>query len=144
VTASDISRTAVNALKENARRNNASLNIVHSDLFENLSGKIFDIIAVSPPYFKKDPVTEADHAWLCGVQMQYFSRLFETVKPFWGQKGVMIMLLSENCDISTIRQMTNEHLLKMERVLKKKGILEDNYIFQFTGPRIVTANVCRF
>jgi release factor glutamine methyltransferase len=49
VTASDISRDALNVAKENAKINDVGITFVESDLFVNIEG-MFDLITCNPPY----------------------------------------------------------------------------------------------
>lgn len=54
VTAVDISKKALKVAKENAKRLNAKVNFVCSDLFKNLGGQVFDIIVSNPPYISEN------------------------------------------------------------------------------------------
>ena len=53
VTAADISPYAVECTKKNASRNRLRIDVVQSDLFENLKGE-FDVIAFNPPYLPEE------------------------------------------------------------------------------------------
>jgi len=55
VTASDISQSAVNNIEKNSKMNDVNVEIVHSDLFENIPLKKYDYIIINPPYYKKNP-----------------------------------------------------------------------------------------
>jgi len=54
-TGSDVSEKALLVAKENGLRNGAEVCFVHSDLFENISGK-FDVIVSNPPYIRTDVI----------------------------------------------------------------------------------------
>src|SRR5260221_1083115 len=60
VTATDINPVAIEFLKKNSRQNNVKLRIIQSDLFQNISRQSFDIIAINPPYYKKQPLIDKD------------------------------------------------------------------------------------
>ncbi len=59
VTATDINTTALESLEKNALNNAVSIDIIHSDLFENIQNKTFDFIVINPPYYPKNPNTVA-------------------------------------------------------------------------------------
>ena len=52
VTASDISADALELARENAKKNGAEIEWIESDLFANLSGRVFDAILTNPPYIR--------------------------------------------------------------------------------------------
>lgn len=51
VTAADISDDALEVARKNVRLNKANVNVIKSDLFENVRGK-FNLITANPPYIK--------------------------------------------------------------------------------------------
>lgn len=53
VTAVDVSKEALSVAKENAKNLDANVKFVLSDLFENLSGCVFDKIVSNPPYISE-------------------------------------------------------------------------------------------
>lgn len=59
VTMSDISDEAILQAKENAKLNNLDVEIIQSDLFNNIDDK-FDVIVSNPPYIREDePLPES-------------------------------------------------------------------------------------
>ncbi len=59
MTASDISIRAIDTAKWNAYENKVSLNLVLSDIFENITGT-FDFIVSNPPYIKRSVIPTLD------------------------------------------------------------------------------------
>ena len=53
MTASDISRDALELAKENAGLNEVNVTLIESDLFQSIEGK-FDLIVCNPPYLTLD------------------------------------------------------------------------------------------
>ena len=55
IIASDISQNALDVAKINAKNNNAEIEFIESDLFNNIEKK-FNIVASNPPYIKTDVI----------------------------------------------------------------------------------------
>lgn len=130
VTAVDISNAAIENILLNAESNQVTIDVIHSDLFNSVSKTGFDFILVNPPYYKKKPVTEPEHAWYCGEEMEYFHRLFLQLSSHLAVNGCMFMVLSEDCDFEEISVIAARNNFKMTEVLKKKKWWEWNYIFE--------------
>jgi release factor glutamine methyltransferase len=129
-TASDISPKAVENVKQNQQLNNCSFPVIHSDLFSNIPTQKFDIIAVNPPYYKKNPATEKDHAWYCGGNMEYFARLFSTIKNYIHSQSQVIMVLSDECDITEVKKIAVTNNLILTETLVKKNWSETLFIYK--------------
>lgn len=67
VVAADINPHAVNCTRRNAHKNGVRLEVVQSNLFENVDG-VFDVIAFNPPYLAGDDTTTAwiERSWSGG------------------------------------------------------------------------------
>ena len=129
VTATDINKTAIENIKINATVNNISMNIIYSDLFENIPFQVFDYIIINPPYYKRKPLTEEQFAWYCGENGEYFDNLFQNVHSYISDKSTILMVLSEDCDIEMIRKKAAENKLTFAEIVKKRIWFETNYIF---------------
>lgn len=127
VTASDINQIAIDILKEAATKNEISLNVVYSDLFENLSHQLFDYIIINPPYYPKTPKNDKERAWFCGENFEYFEKLFKQLPNHIAPNTWMI--LSEDCEIEHIKQLAAKNGLSFELILQKSVVKEKNYIF---------------
>lgn len=130
VTATEINPVAVEFFKKNCRQNHVDVQIIESDLFNKVPAEKYDIIAINPPYYKKDPVTAQDHAWFCGENGEYFSELFETLGNYIHQDTQILMVLFEGCDMEMINRFAAAHGFSLSCVLSKKNLLEKNFIFK--------------
>ena len=54
VTATDISKEALEVARKNANLNNVNIEFIESDLFDELTERSFDIILSNPPYIETD------------------------------------------------------------------------------------------
>ncbi len=50
VTASDISKNAIENIKSNALKNKVLMEVLESDLFDRVGERQFDLIVINPPY----------------------------------------------------------------------------------------------
>jgi release factor glutamine methyltransferase len=132
VTAIDISNTAVENIKSNAALNSLKLNVLYSDMFNNVPTQQFDIVIVAPPYYKKHPGKEAEHAWYCGENGEYFSKLFSGLGSYIHASSKVWMILSDDCDIAMIQAIAGNSGLKLKNVFERKRYWEINYIFEIS------------
>ncbi|MEP7236595.1 MAG: class I SAM-dependent methyltransferase [Ferruginibacter sp.] len=130
VTATDINPIALEFLKMNCFRNNVQLKIFHSDLFNEIPVKQYDIIAINPPYYKKDPVTMRDHAWFCGGNGEYFERLFKTMHKYIHVDTEILMVLFDGCDMEMINDFATRNNFILNCVVSKQNMLEKNFIYK--------------
>ncbi|MCX8106964.1 MAG: class I SAM-dependent methyltransferase [Ignavibacterium album] len=130
VTSSDISLTAVENVKLNAKMNDCDIDVFHSDLFDSIPKQQFDFIIINPPYFPKDAKNESELAWFCGSEFQYFEKLFTQITDFLYSSTVALMVLSEDCDIQRINSIASKNMVEMKLKETKKFFGELNFIFQ--------------
>lgn len=130
VTASDISAIAIENIKLNALSNNVSINIIKSDLFDEIPKQDFDFVIINPPYFPKDPKNESESAWFCGSDFQYFKKLFSQLSNYKTSNSVVLMILSEDCDIGRIKSIAEENNFNFSLVFQKKVLWEENFIYR--------------
>jgi release factor glutamine methyltransferase len=130
VTATDINPIAIEFLRKNAEQNNVELKIILSDLFKNISEQKFDIIAINPPFYKKQPVSELEYAWFCGENGEYFSGLFSELNNYIHPGSEVWMILFEGCDLEMIGNMASRNGFEMLCVYTRKNLLERNFIYK--------------
>jgi release factor glutamine methyltransferase len=130
VTASDINQVAIQSLEMNSRSNRIPLTVITSDLFANIPRQPFDIIAINPPYYKKQPQTPAQYAWYCGEQGEYFQQLFSSLQPYMHVQSMVLMVLSDGCDLEMIRKMATGCGFRLNCVFEKRNWIETDFIFR--------------
>jgi len=130
VTATDINPVAVEYLKESRVRNQVQVNVLLADLFDKVPRQAFDIIAINPPYYKKEPLTPADYAWYCGENGEYFEKLFRSLHDYIHADSIVYMVLCNGCDLGMICFKANRFHFKMECILSKQTILEKNFVYK--------------
>jgi release factor glutamine methyltransferase len=130
VMATDISPLAVEYIKINSEKNHLPIQIILSDLFDDITEQQFDIIAINPPYYKKDPASNADHAWYCGANGEYFYKLFASLQKYIHPDTIVLMILSEDCDINMIKEIAGRYYFNFEKAFAKKIFWEKNFIYK--------------
>ena len=108
----------------------SSITVLKSDLFAHIPVMQFDFVAINPPYYPKQPVTESEIAWYCGTDFQYFEKLFLGLTNFLHPASKTLMVLSEDCDIIRINLIAAKNHFIMKVVNKKKFLWEWNYLFE--------------
>ena len=129
VTASDISLTAIYNIEKNSKMNDAYVEVVHSDLFDDIPQKRFDYIIINPPYYKKTPTSEKEFAWHGGDDFQYFRKLFAQLGNFIYENTNVIMVLSDDTEIEMIKSIAADFRFIMQEELRKKIWGEEHYIY---------------
>jgi release factor glutamine methyltransferase len=130
VTATDINPVAIEYLKINSLENDVQVNIIQSDLFENIPVQQFDIIAINPPYYKKNPQTLLDHAWYCGENGEFFFQLFAHLSRYIHNRSEVLMVLCDGCDIGMIKHAGNKNGITLNCVDTKQTLIEKNFIYK--------------
>ena len=137
VIALELSKEAIKGLQLNEQENKTVLpknvlQIVESNLFESLEPSIFDYIVVNPPYYPNKIKNEAELAWNCGEEFQYFKSFFFQVVNFMKPGSKIIMVLSSQCNLNEIKNIAENNNLIMALKATKKFLIEDNYIFEIS------------
>jgi release factor glutamine methyltransferase len=132
VTASDISNIVINCLHKNSTNNNVIIDIVKSDVFDQIPDIKFDLVIINPPYYPYNPKNENEYAWFCGEDFLYFRKLFCQLKKIKNPVSEIIMILSEDCSINQIKDIANENGIELKLNSTVKNWYEENYIFTIT------------
>lgn len=130
VTASDVSSVAIRYLHQNTGNNELNIKIIHSNLFDNIPSQTFDYIIINPPYYKKHPRSEADYAWYCGLNGEYFEQLFHHLTSYTHAATKVLMVLCDGCDIQMIKEMALNKKIALNCVQETTNWVENNFIFK--------------
>ncbi|CAM1373106.1 methyltransferase [Tenacibaculum xiamenense] len=128
VTASDINKIALRNLKLESKKNNLPIQVIYSDLFDNINQSFFDYIIINPPYYPRSPKNTQEKAWFCGKDFEYFEKLFSQLVSRADHKNAYL-ILSEDCDFKAINEIAEKNNLQLKCVLEKKVFFEKNYIY---------------
>lgn len=130
VTASDVNTIALEALKKSVLKNKLDIDIVHSDLFDQIANQSFDYIIINPPYYPKSPKNIKEQAWFCGEDFEYFKKLFQQLSQ--RQDKTVLMILSEDCDINRIKNIALQNKLQLDIEQTRNRLAERNFIFKIS------------
>jgi len=128
VTACDISQNAINNCKENQHLNKLNFALYLSDLFSDLPIQTFDFILINPPYYKKKVTTEAEYAWFCGENGEYFQKLFSQVNSYIHENSKVYLVVFDGIDLNMLEAMAATNDFKLEKAFTKKNWLETSIV----------------
>ncbi len=131
VTACDISAAAIKNTQINAAQNHSRISIIRSDLFDQLPSKVFDLIVINPPYYAKPPSTEAERAWFCGSDFEYYRQLFLQLNKYATKETEVLMTLAGDADIAIIKGIAKEHGVTFQILAERSSWLDGkDYLFR--------------
>jgi release factor glutamine methyltransferase len=138
VTSTDLSQRAIENVTFNAKQNQVSISIIHSDLFDRIELKSFDWIVINPPYYARRVKTEEELAWHCGEEFDYFKKLFSTLRNYIHPTTQVIMVLTLGCELDKIFEIAKNHQFQFE-LLEEKNVLFDgkDFLYQIRSIRVV-------
>lgn len=103
VVCSDIDDEAIEQTKENAKLNKLDVEIIKSDLFENIEGT-FDLIISNPPYIPSNNILdksvidhEPHHALFAGEDgNDLYKKIIEKAPEFLNVGGILVLEISDD------------------------------------------------
>lgn len=94
VTAVDVDPFALRNTEENARSNDLRLEVLHSDLFQNVPDR-FDLVVFNPPYLRGTADGPEDLCWAGGENgLELTDRFLEQAKDHLEKGGRLLVLCS--------------------------------------------------
>jgi release factor glutamine methyltransferase len=136
VTACDINSKAVAATLLNSKNNKVVVDVIASDLFQNIRSR-FDWMVINPPYYNADPQKEEDYAWYCGKEYEYFERFFERLSDHIHPRSKVLMILSEVCNLEKIFAIAKSRGFSFDKILERKVWADGkNYLYWIKSDRL--------
>lgn len=134
VTASDINKVALKSLRNVSEQQKMNIQCIDSDLFTNIpyQSTLYDYIFINPPFYPKSPTNIEEHAWFCGKDFEYFEKLFSQLNEFITLDTIVLMILSNDCDMASIQKISSKHQINLKLIHSKKTSFEVNYIYTLT------------
>ncbi|HEU4422263.1 MAG TPA: methyltransferase [Pilimelia sp.] len=136
VLAVDVNPYAVEAARDNARRNGVAdrIRIRHSDVFSDVDGR-FDLIVFDPPFrwFAPRDLLEA-----ASTDENYgaMTRFFQAAREHLTGRGRMLVFFGTSGDLDYLRKLTDEHGFTGEVVaqqsLVRDGMRVDYFTYRLT------------
>ena len=126
--ASDISQKALNIAEKNTNLNNAKINFINSDMFENIHIKDFDIIVSNPPYIEskvikslsKEVQNEPKLALDGGEDgLKFYRSILENAKDYIRKNGAIFL------EIGYDQKEKIEEILKSYKIYKETKCIKD-------------------
>ena len=115
VTLSDVSEKALAIAGKNAQENDVQANIVQGDLFDSVSGRMFDCIVSNPPYIKSEVVNELmpevrdyePHLALDGREdgLYFYRRIIEQGREYLRTDGVLAFEIGYDQGVAVSNEM---------------------------------------
>ncbi|WEL23523.1 HemK2/MTQ2 family protein methyltransferase [Candidatus Nanohalovita haloferacivicina] len=109
VTASDINREALQQLNEKAEEKGLNVEIIYSDLFEDIEG-LYDVIVFNPPYLPGEKGIGDEEIWRGGEKgIEVTKKFLDEVEEYLAEEGRFYIVASS---LAEIEDLIEEYDLK--------------------------------
>ena len=135
VYATDISKEAIEVAKENAKRNNAEVNFINTNLFDGIKEK-FDVVISNPPYIRYDEEIDEivknnePHLALYADNdgLYYYEEILKNVNSILNEKYLIAFEIGKD-QYKEIEKIKNKYLKDAKIFLKKDLEKRDRMVF---------------
>ena len=139
VDSSDISASALEVAKENAKRNNLKVNFIKSDIFENIEGK-YEVIVSNPPYIAYDEKimeivknNEPHNALYADNNGLYFyEEILKNASKYLNKRNIIAFEIGEKQG-KEIKQIVLNYFPNSKVLVEKDLQNRDRFVFVFNN-----------
>jgi release factor glutamine methyltransferase len=134
VVAVDINPAAVNCASSNAARygTQSVIEVREGDSFGPVAGERFDLVVCNPPYFRGEPRTPAQRAFLGGPNLEWFTNFGVDLHDHLTTGGHALISLGDAAEIDAILGLLRECGWRIEEVARRDILVEIVYLFKLT------------
>lgn len=134
ITASDISKKALNVANTNAKDNNTEIEFIESDLFEKIEGR-YNIIVSNPPYIKTNVIKDLSvevqnepHLALDGGKdgLVFYKEIISNAYKYLETNGILALEIGydQKSEVEQIIEISNEY----KEIYSKKDLAGNDRI----------------
>lgn len=102
------------------------------DGFSPVQDDRFDLVICNPPYFRGEPDSVAERAFLGGRNLEWFTSFGRDLHAHLNPGGRALIVLGDAAEIDTILRMLHECGWRIEQVARRDILVEIIYIFKLT------------
>lgn len=137
VVAVDVNPLAVLCARLNASSNGlaAKVQVYGGDMFAPVAGMRFDLVVCNPPYFAREPGTDAELAYAGGAELQWLSRLGREAHAYIASRGSLICVFGDSADVPALVRTIVAEGWAGRRIARRRLPWEELSIWRFTEPR---------
>jgi release factor glutamine methyltransferase len=131
VTSVDVNPEAVRCAANNADLAGFRVHCVVSDLFRDVEGEVFDVIAWNPPFFPQPPSTLAEAAVYAGSDHELLRRFADAARQYLAAGGVIYLIFSVDGGLDALETIFRDAGFAIKRVKSERwGLAETMVILE--------------
>jgi methylase of polypeptide subunit release factors len=139
VVAVDVSPEAVKCASLNVARYGLgqSIEVRQGDGFVAVASERFDVVLCNPPYFRGEPATLAQRAFLGGSNLEWFTNFGRDLHYHLNSGGHALISLGDAAEIDLILSLLRECGWRVDEVARRDILVERIYLFKLTPLSVV-------
>lgn len=135
VVAIDINPAAVHCARANAARYGLQsiMEVLEGNSFTPVAGERFDLVVCNPPYFRGEPKSLAQSAFMGGSDLEWVTNFGRELHDHLNQRGHALISLGDAAEIDTILRLLRECGWRIDQVSRRDILVEIIYLFKLTS-----------